>query len=142
MTTIKNKRCEYCPSPFQTRNGRQRFCTEKCQNDSWRQRQGQDYIRSKHYKSLLKGKGLTLEDYDLELQKQNYVCAICRQPETAQQRSTIRRLSVDHDHETGCYRGLLCTACNLGLGKFQDDIGILRQAVQYLEKNRDPRDNT
>lgn len=42
-------------------------------------------------------------------------------------------VSIDHDHATGTVRGLLCNACNKGLGLFHDDIIKLRKAIQWLE---------
>jgi hypothetical protein len=44
------------------------------------------------------------------------------------------RCNVDHCHESGEVRGLLCTACNTALGKMDDDIDRLRSAISYLEK--------
>lgn len=68
--------------------------------------------------------------YDRLLAVQGGRCAICRcTPRT-------RRLAVDHDHQTGWVRGLLCYACNHELlGAARDDIQILRNAVYYLECN-------
>lgn len=45
-----------------------------------------------------------------------------------------RRLALDHDHETGAFRGWLCAACNLGLGMLGDDIGGVKLALAYLER--------
>ena len=58
---------------------------------------------------------------------QNSVCAICG-------RKSENLLTVDHDHTTGIIRGLLCKACNTGLGYFHDDPDSLRKAASYLEK--------
>jgi hypothetical protein len=54
------------------------------------------------------------------------LCAICRQPSVGQ------RLSIDHCHETGIVRGLLCSPCNLGLGSFRDSVERLESAIRYL----------
>jgi len=81
--------------------------------------------------------GLSVEQYDALLERQNYVCAICSQPETYRRKGwPIRPLSVDHDHDTGAVRGLLCQACNFGLGSFMDDTCRLGQAIAYLERHK------
>lgn len=81
--------------------------------------------------------GLNLEEYNQIYELQGGVCAICRQPETRKLRGTdnIYSLSVDHNHETGEIRGLLCRGCNSGLGHFQDNIERLQKAVSYLERD-------
>lgn len=74
--------------------------------------------------------GITLDYFDQLLEKQNYSCAICKNP----QKSKNRRLCVDHNHETGEVRGLLCDLCNTALGKFQDSRELLLRAEEYLKK--------
>jgi hypothetical protein len=65
--------------------------------------------------------------------KQNGLCAICGRPERfVLKDGGLRALSVDHNHETGQIRGLLCHACNVALGLLQDDPEVLSRAVTYL----------
>lgn len=74
--------------------------------------------------------GITIEEYESMRAIQNYSCAICFTPEAE---TTHGRLDVDHDHETGQVRGLLCGKCNKALGLMRDDAGLLRAAADYLE---------
>jgi len=73
--------------------------------------------------------GLTLEQVDEILIKQDHKCAICKIP-LAETRRTI-----DHDHKTGKARGILCQTCNAGLGMFKENFGIFTEAIQYLKRN-------
>lgn len=77
-------------------------------------------------KSLMRLYGLSVEDYLTLLSKQGGVCAICGVA------PTTRKLAVDHNHDTGKNRGLLCDNCNNGLGRFKDDPTRLRSAASYL----------
>ena len=70
--------------------------------------------------------GITREDYEARLAAQNGVCAICSRP------PTDKELRVDHDHQTGAVRGLLCDDCNVGIGRLRDDAGIVLLALEYL----------
>jgi hypothetical protein len=78
--------------------------------------------------------GLTEQDYELIKDKQNNGCAICGSNVSD---SLHRRLSVDHCHKTKKVRGLLCTKCNNGIGNFNDDILLLKNAIKYLEITND-----
>ena len=59
---------------------------------------------------------MTLEEYDEMSEKQRGKCAICGLPETKKNQHGVCRLAVDHDHETGEVRGLLCCRCNTFIG--------------------------
>lgn len=71
--------------------------------------------------------GLTKTKTKALCKEQGGVCAICKL-------EPCSKLVVDHDHRTGCLRGLLCNRCNLGLGLFHDSPDRLRSAAIYLSK--------
>lgn len=79
---------------------------------------------------------ITADQYDSFSKNMNHRCAICRQPESIIDSRTNkpRRLAVDHDssHPIGLIRGLLCSKCNRGIGMFNHDPRILREAIRYL----------
>lgn len=72
--------------------------------------------------------GMSLEEYEARSQEQKFLCKICGKPQSKE-----RGLAVDHDHQTGEVRGLLCNTCNSALGGFQDDVDLLKRAINYLE---------
>jgi hypothetical protein len=75
-----------------------------------------------------------IEEYERIFAAQNGVCAICREPETETLKGVVKRLAIDHDHQNGTVRGLLCAACNQMLGRAYDSPARLRAAADYLEK--------
>ena len=87
-----------------------------------------DSVRSIKYKAAY---GIDIKAYGAILLEQNGVCAICGGVNPGG-----KRLSVDHNHETGRVRGLLCHRCNAGIGMFKENIELFSSAVSYLkEKN-------
>ena len=74
--------------------------------------------------------GINFDQYDTMLAEQHGVCAICQKKDICD-----RLLAVDHCHITKKVRGLLCTNCNMALGKFQDSIEYLKKAVEYMERD-------
>ena len=96
-------------------------------------RKNPDYWRS----VSLRKYGITLEQYNQMLDAQGGVCAICKKPETAKgNHGTARELAVDHCHDTGKVRGLLCSQCNTAIGKLTLADGTLESASQYLRPKR------
>ena len=91
-----------------------------------------DYFR---HHDLKKNFGITLGQYTEMLDAQNGVCAICKHPETAIRNGKLKMLAVDHCHDAGHIRELLCAACNVGLGYFGDSPERLRAAADYVEKH-------
>jgi hypothetical protein len=87
-----------------------------------------EHKNSRRHNQLKRKFGMTLEQYNSVLIAQNNVCAICESIDT------YRALSVDHNHDTGKVRGLLCGSCNRGLGLFKDNTERLLTAHKYLKK--------
>ena len=72
--------------------------------------------------------GLSFDDYNNMLTIQNNSCVICKTEES----KLPRKLSVDHDHNSGKIRGLLCAYCNRALGLFNDEPSRILKAIEYL----------
>ncbi len=134
------KACPKCRRFF----GRDRFFPDKrmkdglvtncrsCRNKAateW-QRRNPQAKRNTHLKAKF---GISLDQFNSLLASQNYRCALCMTPEP-RGRGTFH---VDHCHDTGKVRGLLCHNCNTGIGKLGDNVESLRRAVDYLERFHD-----
>lgn len=76
--------------------------------------------------------GLTADDIKRMEEEQDGKCRICNQPPDRGIFGQPPRLHVDHDHETGEVRGLLCSGCNTGIGMLQEDPLRLFASIEYL----------
>ena len=76
--------------------------------------------------------GITLDQYNLILEKQGYCCAICGTSQSTKNQYDKGNFHTDHCHKAGTVRGLLCDMCNRGLGYFKDDSLRLQKAIEYL----------
>lgn len=85
----------------------------------------QDNSRRNHLRKMY---GLTVEEFHAMVDAQDERCAVCGWSEC--------RLLVDHDHETGEVRGLLCHLCNVALGMAEDSVERLQELIAYLHKHR------
>lgn len=81
---------------------------------------------------LLSSFGITLDQFNAMNDAQGGLCAICKRPPITK----ASRLSVDHCHETGKVRGLLCTRCNTGIGMLNDSIEYVESALIYLVSHK------
>lgn len=109
--------------------GLQSWCREceKLYTRQWQRERGpQPYSQTMYEQRIKRQFGLTPEQYQSLLTKQANVCAGCKRPSN-------RRLAVDHDHETGEVRGLLCHKCNYALGYVNDSPNLLRDLASYVE---------
>lgn len=81
--------------------------------------------------TLKKRTGLSLEEFKKKSEGQDNLCAICDK-----ECGTYRRLAVDHDHNTGRIRDLLCLKCNAVLGLVDEDTQLLQKIIDYIERHR------
>lgn len=121
---MKIKICSYCKEEYDSKNSRSKYCSLKCTGAAsdlhWKKKREQKFLYGKNLEFL--------RQYSI----QNQVCEICKNPETIKFKGTVRRLSYDHDHETGMFRGMLCMVCNTRLEWYIDN----REDIEkYLNKN-------
>ena len=108
---------------------------QRTYNRNWRLKNSDKDAIIQH-KTRLKRYGLSPQDYEDKVLNQNNTCAICNKPESQKTKKTkkINRLAIDHNHETGQVRDLLCRRCNIVLGLVKEDVELLFLIRQYLEK--------
>lgn len=101
----------------------------------WRKK----YYESKRYeigtREVCRNHGVEVKTYNEMMEAQQGKCALCGKAETRKMRGRVMRLCIDHNHETGKIRALLCHDCNSGLGKFYDSPDLLTMAAIYLMEN-------
>lgn len=105
-------------NPDKVRAGRERYLEANRERINARKRA----------QRIIKQYDLLPDEYEALLAHQKGLCAICREPG----KGRWGKLCIDHDHKTGKVRGLLCSDCNLGIGKLKDDVKLVRRAAAYL----------
>jgi hypothetical protein len=130
-----NSRVQYNKDPQARRDKRKEYYYENREDEI--QRRGEfrknnvDMHRGHKYRQLY---GITLKQFEEMRTLQNCSCAICGKHES---HNKNKKLFVDHDHDTGKVRKLLCHSCNTGIGLLQDDIELLQKALDYLIKHKE-----
>jgi hypothetical protein len=109
------------------RNSPQSYC-KSCAKEEGKRYYKYNAIKDWERK-LRKKYGITAEEYYKLEETQQYSCKVCG----IHKDSLGKRLCVDHCHDTGLIRGLLCDKCNTGIGKLGDSIEGLQRALKYLE---------
>lgn len=140
MDTLNIKKCNTCKiskplSEFYKRlDGVQHMCKE-CTRTYNKQRWADGHSRLTYEQSrrakLKHRYGITLEEYDVLLEKQEGLCAVCKVDLST---LSSKEVVVDHSHSTKEVRGILCTYCNSALGYFKDDPTRMREAAEYVER--------
>jgi Recombination endonuclease VII len=116
------KPLEEFPRNKNSKDGRHTYC-KPCHNARGKETIQRLHGNSRHY-HLKRRYGIGAVEFDELVRQQGGSCAICGRPDPEH---------VDHDHETGKVRGILCFNCNGGLGQFRDSIDALLAAAAYLD---------
>lgn len=105
--------------------------TYRSVQNKWKKK---DYKRNPdvYHKYSIKKYGMTKEQWELLFEQQNGKCSIC----SVLFSGSTRRPAVDHDHNTGAVRALLCSKCNTALGLLNEDISIMQSMINYVERFR------
>jgi hypothetical protein len=121
-----------CPDGFS-------FYCKKCnriKSRQWKKNRSIATIQKETNRRFLNNYGISLQEVERMIIAQDNRCAICKQK---------AKLHIDHDHESGLFRGLLCPACNKALGLLRDNVQNLKAAIIYLEHipyDAQPSDNS
>ena len=117
-----------------------RIETQRRYKKSLTPEQKQENSRRDRDRHALRKYGITEEMYHDMCTEQGDMCCICKRhkndipiPDKPKQGQRSRAFVIDHCHETHKVRGLLCVKCNTALGGFNDDIELLRTAIEYLQ---------
>jgi hypothetical protein len=104
---------------------------QKIYYKEWWAKHGRDQNLQKRY-------GIGVEDYQTMYEKQEGKCAICNKHSTSvfTKGAVGFELCVDHCHNTGKVRGILCQSCNVTLGKVEEKEEILLALIEYLKKHK------
>lgn len=122
--------CRYCGAEFRPKALKKNaigYCSRTCKEQADTESGAQ---RDRH---LLRKFGITQAEYERMLADQGGTCALCDATPETQKAKYRTYFHVDHCHDTGRVRGLLCGEHNMLLGRFNDDPGLLRRAAEYLE---------
>lgn len=88
-------------------------------------------------RELQRSFGIDQAEFNRMLAAQNGACSICEKPERRKAKSgQVRQMAVDHNHDTGAVRSLLCSDCNQMIGFACDDPDLLVKAAEYIKQHR------
>jgi len=103
--------CAWCETSFESES-KVKYCSDQCRKEATT------------HNARLRTYGLSKGQYEALLERSGGLCEICQEKEAQH---------IDHCHDTGAVRGLLCQQCNHGLGNFSDNINTLERAITYLK---------
>lgn len=120
---FKEKECRKCQTLFKPKAPSHLYCSDKCADVAL-----QDAYLKRNY-------GITYDVYLKMLQDQDSKCYLCESEGFIMDKTKHKlKLVVDHCHETGKVRKLLCHNCNRALGLFKDNKEVILAAAEYVSK--------
>lgn len=126
----RHRLCRYCHGVREHWRNRKGMC-HSCYVRQWQRANVEKYRATMRKSTLKTAYGLTVLQYDNMLKNQGNACALCERT------VTDIKLCVDHDHETGRVRSLLCYRCNLFLGWIEKNPTLVSLMQQYLLIHKD-----
>ena len=115
--------CANCKTEFKAKLNTAKYCSSRCKNIFNHPKEKTDKYR---HTARLKRFNLTPELFQSLQERSRGVCEICG--------TQTDKLAIDHNHSTGQVRGMLCMACNTGMGLLSDSISLLEKAIGYLKR--------
>lgn len=134
----RTSKCKKCRNTYNRRYCKDNPDMKKKHNDLRKEWRKEYYAKPKNKMKLRNSHlmsqfNLTHDDYEQMLKSQEGVCAICKRHRVA---TNKEYMAIDHCHDTGDIRGILCNWCNRGLGVFEDNVEFLENAIKYLRENQ------
>ena len=116
---METHKCSVCSKRFTGR--KKKYCSQTCADRA---------------ANLKRRYAITSDEVVAMYRKQSGRCGICDIPIDIHELGFTKHTAaqIDHLHGSSHVRGLLCSECNLGLGKFRDNRKILESAIEYLTK--------
>jgi len=131
----KSKELKFFGIKRYNKDGLNHYC-KKCENERSKLKYSEPENKERiKYNTIFRLYGLRKEEYFRKLEKQNFKCEICYKPLL-----NDKNTHIDHSHQTGKVRDILCSTCNYLLGIVNDDTNKLKSYISYLDKHAEIRD--
>lgn len=111
------KRCKTCDKEFVRQGANHKYCSPECKDHR------QYYLKHKY--------DLTLPQFKRIKEELGTDCMICGEP-TVENTRGRHNMCIDHCHDSGKVRGILCHHCNCAIGMFKDNVPVMKKAIKYL----------
>lgn len=125
------RQCKNCDEKFEAlcvkiKQGGGIFCSSNCYHKFQKNNAQDPKLRAKKHR-IKHLYNLTLDEYEDLLLRYENKCGICKK------KISDENVCIDHCHNTGKVRGVLCSNCNTGIGMFEDNVSFLLNAIEYLK---------